>query len=98
MGKKINKWTYHKSHSFTDVETGDKIKTYTRLYEVCGVYMAIHVNEASMPYQRTGTPAQIVKHKTLLRKRAKEGTITDLVFGEEITVIKDAEGFYKEVV
>lgn len=95
--KKQKMWTYHRSHNFTQGEEGTT-NVHTQLYQTCGVYMAVYSKGSNMPTQLTATPEQMVKLEKYLKKQFEEGKIQNLEFHGEITVIKDSEGFYKEVV
>jgi len=88
MSKKI---TYHKSHSFKDTE-GVSHSFLTELYKI-GVY-GILDGDPSM--QGGYSPTQIVKIEKGLSKLAKKGKITDLQFGNPITVQK-IDGLWKEI-
>lgn len=85
------KYTYHTSHNYT--ENGISINAITQLYQI-GVYMIVNGDPA---LQFNFTPNQIIRFEKKLLKAEKEGKIKDLQFGTEITVVKDENGFYKEV-
>jgi hypothetical protein len=89
---KLKTFTYHKSHSFVDVETGQKITFATQLYQI-GVY-GIMNNNSSM--QGNYEPKDIVKAEKNFVKLQEQGIIKDLVFGTPITVAQ-IDGFWKEV-
>lgn len=89
---KLKTFTYHKSHSFVDVETGQKITFATQLYLI-GVY-GIMNNNSSM--QGNYEPKDIVKAEKNFVKLQEQGIIKDLVFGTSITVAQ-IDGFWKEV-
>jgi hypothetical protein len=79
---KLKTFTYHKSHSFVDVQTGEKITFATQLYQI-GVYGIIN-NNSSM--QGNYEPKDIVKTEKNFVKLQEKGIIKDLVFGTPITV------------
>jgi hypothetical protein len=88
---KTKKWKYHVTHSFKD--KGKETKGITQLYQI-GVYMIVDNNPR---LQFNITPNQMVSMERRLKKAFKEGEITDLEFGREITVIENEEGFYEEL-
>jgi flagellar basal body rod protein FlgC len=88
---KLKTFTYHKSHSFVDVKTGQKITFATQLYQV-GVY-GIMNNNSSM--QGNYEPKDIVKAEKNFVKLQEQGIIKDLVFGTSITVAQ-IDGFWKK--
>ena len=85
------KWTYHISHSLIN-SAGDKVTFMSQLYQV-EVYAIINGDPG---LQCNLTPANIEKTEKHLRKLEKQGNITELQFGEEITV-SDATGFFEKV-
>lgn len=85
------KWTYHTSHSYTDVETKQKISAQTQLYQI-GVYLIVNGNPAM---QANTTPTRMVELEKKLNKKFESGKITDLEYGREITVVEE-DGFYVE--
>ena len=87
----MEKRIYHRTHSF--VQNEEKVTFVTQLYKT-GVYAIINNNPA---LQYNLTPKDIVEIEKNLRQREKEGKIKELSFGLPITVIKDEQGFYKEV-
>jgi|JI9StandDraft_2_1071091.scaffolds.fasta_scaffold1468519_1 hypothetical protein len=89
---KLKTFTYHKSHSFVDVESGQKITFATELYQI-GVY-GIMNNNSSM--QGHYEPKNIVKAEKNFVKLQEQGIIKDLVFGTPITVA-EVNGFWEEV-
>ena len=89
---KLKTFTYHKSHSFVDVGTGQKITFATQLYQI-GVY-GIMNNNSSM--QGNYEPKDIVKAEKNFVKLQEQGIIKDLVFGTPITVAQ-IDGLWKEV-
>lgn len=89
---KLKTFTYHKSHSFIVVETGQKITFATQLYQI-GVYGIMNNNSA---IQGNYEPKDIVKAEKNFKKLQKQGIIKDLVFGTPITVAQ-IDGFWKEV-
>ena len=89
---KLKTFTYHKSHSFVDVQTGQKITFATQLYQI-GVY-GIMNNNSSM--QGSYEPKDIVKAEKNFIKLQEQGIIKDLIFGTPITVAQ-IDGFWKEV-
>jgi hypothetical protein len=89
MAKKI---TYHKTHSFEHIESGQKINFVTQLYQV-GVYFIVN-NDPQM--QGNITPNRIKTMEKKLIKDQEAGKIKDLEFFGEITVT-DENGLWKEV-
>lgn len=83
-------WTYHMTHSYK--LNGIQMNFVSQLYQV-GVYCILN-NDPSR--QSCMIPKNIVEAEKLLRKAEEEGTITDLVFGTEITVSDDT-GLFTEV-
>lgn len=88
---KIKKWKYHVSHSYKI--KGKETKGITQLYQI-GVYLIVNNNPQR---QFNFTPNQMVTTERRLKKAFKEGEITDLEFGREITVIKNESGFFEEL-
>lgn len=88
----IKKFTYHKSHSFVDVKTGETITFATQLYQV-GVYGIVNNNSAM---QGSYEPKLIVKAEKNFKKLQEQGIIKDLTFGTPITV-SEVNGFWEEV-
>lgn len=91
--KKAKKWNYHVSHSYIVIKDNVKGNFQTQLYQT-GVYGIINGDSAM---QFNLTPNDIVKIEKNLKKDEANKIIKDLVFGREITVIEDIEGFYKEI-
>ena len=89
---KLKTFTYHKSHSFVDVQTGQKITFATQLYQI-GVYGILN-NNSSM--QGNYEPKDIVKAEKNFIKLQEQNIIKDLVFGSPITVAQ-IDGLWKEV-
>lgn len=87
----MGKWTYHTTHSFKNKD-GKEVSFVSQLYRI-GVYAIIN-NDPAM--QINTTPSEIVKMEKKLLAQQKKGKITDLIFGNEITVSDDT-GFYQEV-
>ena len=83
--------TYHKSHTFTDSE-GIKNTFQTELYSV-GIYCIIN-NDPKQ--QLSLEPKNLFDIEKKLIELENEEKISDLVFGEEITV-SDETGLWKEV-
>jgi hypothetical protein len=92
MKTKQKTFTYHKSLSFIDLESGQKHSFATQLYQI-GVY-GILDNNSSM--QGNYEPKDLVKTETKLKKLQKAGVIKDLVLGTPITVA-EVNGFWEEV-
>ena len=92
MATKLKTFTYHKSHSFVDVESGQKITFATQLYQI-GVYGIMNNNSS---IQGNYEPKDIVKAEKNFVKLQKQGIIKDLVFGTPITVA-EVNGFWEEV-
>ncbi|MFZ1559598.1 MAG: hypothetical protein WAT37_06710 [Saprospiraceae bacterium] len=86
------KITYHKSHSFVDVESGISYNFITQLYKV-GIYGILNGDAGS---QGNFTPQGIRKMEKALTKLQSEEKIKDLVLGVPITV-SDVSGFWEEV-
>lgn len=85
------KYTYHTSHSYKDGD-GNQVTFQTQLYQV-GVYAIVNDDPAM---QLNLTPGVIVSMEKKLKKQERNGKITDLVFGSEITV-SDETGFWEEI-
>ena len=88
----IKKFTYHKSHSFIDVETNETITFATQLYKV-GVYGILN-NSSAM--QGNYEPKAIAKAEKHLKKLQEQGVIKDLTFGTPI-IVSEVNGFWEEV-
>ena len=84
-------WTYHISHSLIN-NAGDKVTFMSQVYKV-GIYAIIN-NDSGL--QCDLIPSDIVKTEKKLRKLEKQGKITELQFGQEITVSDDT-GFFERV-
>lgn len=80
--------TYHKSHSFT--KKGIKYFFQTELYKI-GVYGILNNNPNN---QGSYNPMDILK---IEKKLLKDNTISNLKFGESITVT-DKSGFWEEII
>ena len=87
----MGKWKYHTSHAYKTGE-GKEISFMSQLYKI-GVYGIVN-NDPDM--QISTTPGKMAILEKKLKKEQKEGKITDLVFGREITV-SDETGFFEEV-
>lgn len=87
----MGKWTYHMSHSYK-IKDGISVSFATQLYQI-GVYAIVNNDQSK---QSCMTPKNIVACEEILRKAEKEGKISDLVFGQEITVSDDT-GLFIEV-
>jgi hypothetical protein len=96
---KLKTFTYHKSHSFVDVETGQKITFATQLDKI-GVYGIMNNNSLisgfSESLQGNYEPKDIVKVEKNFIKLQEQNIIKDLVFGTPITVAQ-IDGFWTEV-
>lgn len=88
------KWTYHVSHEYIEASTGKKFSFISQMYLI-GIYGIIN-NDPAM--QGTFTPQKIRRMEKMLKKTEKDGDISDLTFGKEITVTLNNEGYYEEVV
>lgn len=89
---KLKTFTYHKSHSFVYVESGQKQSFATQLYQI-GVYGIMNNNPS---LQGNFEPKDIVKAEKNFKKLQEQGIIKDLVFGTPITVAQ-IDGLWKEV-
>lgn len=87
---KAKKWTYHTSHSFILKETGQKVSMMSQLYQI-GIYIILN---GDSNLQANVTPTNMVSQEKKLKKDLQNGKITDLVFGSQITVTTDKDGFY----
>ena len=87
------KYKYHTSLSFVDVESGETFSFLTQLYQI-GVYLIINNNPA---LQYNLAPSSIMKQEKHILKLFKNGSIKDLKLGRAITVIKNEDGFYVEL-
>jgi len=90
MAKKT--WKYHTSLSFK--HEGKEQTVATQLYQI-GIY-AIFNNNPSLQ-SAFKSPEPLIKMEKGLTNDVKLGKITDLVFGTEITVTTDADGFLVKV-
>lgn len=84
------KYTYHKTHSYKD--KGERVSFISQLYKI-GVYGIVNGDPAM---QMNLTPSQIVRLEKKLKQAQEKGEITDLEFGESITVT-DKSGLWEEV-
>ena len=89
---KLKTFTYHKSLSFIDVESGQKQSFATQLYQI-GVYGIMNNNPS---LQGNFEPKYLVKTEANFKKLQEAGVIKDLVFGTPITVAQ-INGLWKEV-
>lgn len=89
MVAKKKSWKYHESITF--MEDNVKYSVATQLYKI-GIYLIINGEPGQ---QMSTTPAKMVAMARKLRKAEKDGKISELTFGREITVIEE-NGFYVE--
>jgi len=93
MKTKTKKWVYHTSHKFTEADSGEDVTLVTQLYKI-GVYCIVN-NNPSMQFG--SSPSSLVKMEKRLNKQFINGEIKNLVFGREIAVTKDSDGFFAEI-
>lgn len=86
------KVTYHKRHSFVDVEDNTSNNFVSQLYKI-GVYGILNGNPAM---QGNFNPQEIKKMEKSLTKLQTEGKIKDLEFVSPITV-SDVSGYWEEI-
>lgn len=90
--KTKKKWKYHTSHSFKHGNT--EYSFITQLYQI-GVY---GIMNGRSDMQGNFTPNQIVSMEKRLRKDEEKGVISDLKFGNPITVTaQEDSGLYIEI-
>jgi len=85
-------WFYHRTHSFVDAKTGEKISMLTQLYRT-GVYAIVN-NDSSQQYVLL--PKDLMQLEKNLKKAVESGEIMDLEFHSPITVVKDEKGLFTE--
>ena len=88
---KVKTWTYPIAAYFTS--NNIEYCYVTQLYQI-GVYIIFNSDPNS---QGSIKPSQVVTIKNRLIKDRDSGKVTNLVFGREIKVTKDSDGFYVEV-
>lgn len=79
---KNKRYTYHKSLTYEI--NGIKISIATQFYQI-GIYTVIEPNTIQLSMH----PKELVKSEKNLIKAQKEGVISNLVFGQSITVEDD---------
>ena len=80
----MKSYTYHTSHSYIDVKTGDKISLLTDWYPTVGSIYCIINNDPGAQF--TMHPKDLVKAEKALKKLEEKNEIKDLVFGTPKTV------------
>lgn len=91
--RKPKVFRYPKSISFIINERA--MQFVTNLYEV-GVYGCLYQDNKPV-HQANWHPRQIADFARRCKKDYQIGVIDDLIIGETISVIEDAEGFWTEV-
>jgi len=94
--KKSKKWKYYTTLSFvydTKEHKGIKESYVTQLYQV-GVYIIWNNNPAEQGSMKPSQMGTLVKR---IQEAEATGEIKDVVYGREITVTEDKNGFYVEV-
>jgi hypothetical protein len=88
----MKKWQYHSSYNY---KLDDKKVTMASQVYQTGIYVC--VEGVGPRFQISTTPNAMIKQEKQLIIEQNKGIVKDLEFGMLITVVKDKEGFYKQL-